>query len=97
MFAADYFQNLGFQNYWQITFVILTAIIIACNIGLMFVPEQQPTERQAEQKNTDQLIIDKLGSSNLIARVIAWIIGTVIGPFISFFKSKGIKIALYII
>ena len=43
-----YFQNLGFQNYWQITFVILTAIIIACNIGLMFVPEQQPTERQAE-------------------------------------------------
>ena len=97
LFTADYFQNLGFQNYWQITFIILTTIIIACNIGLMFVPEQQSTERQAEQKNTDQLIIDKLGSSNLIARVIAWIIGTVIGPFISFFKSKGIKIALYII
>ena len=97
LFTADYFQNLGFQNYWQITFIILTTIIIACNIGLMFVPEQQSTERQAEQKNTDQLIIDKLGSSNMIARIIAWIIGTVIGPFISFFKTKGIKIALYII
>ena len=97
LFTADYFQNLGFQNYWQITFVILTAIIIACNIGLMFVPEQQSREKQAEQKNTDQLIIDKLGSSNLVTRIIAWIIGTVIGPFISFFKSKGIKIALYII
>ena len=97
LFTADYFQNLGFQNYWQITFVILTTIIIACNIGLMFVPEQQSTERQAEQKNTDQLIIDKLGSSNLITRIIAWIIGAVIGPFISFFKTKGIKIALYII
>ena len=97
LFTADYFQNLGFQNYWQITFVILTTIIIVCNIGLMFVPEQQSTERQAEQKNTDQLIIDKLGSSNLIARIIAWIVGTVIGPFVSFFKSKGIKIALYII
>jgi MFS transporter, PAT family, beta-lactamase induction signal transducer AmpG len=97
LFTADYFQSLGFQNYWQITFVILTAIIIACNIGLMFIPEQQSTERQAEQKNTDQLIIDKLGSSNLITRIIAWMIGTVIGPFISFFKSKGIKIALYII
>ena len=97
LFTADYFQNLGFQNYWQITFIILTTIIIACNIGLMFVPEQQSTERQAYQKNTDQLIIDKLGSSNLITSIIAWIIGTVIGPFISFFKSKGIKIALYII
>jgi len=97
LFTADYFQNLGFQNYWQITFVILTTIIIACNIGLMFVPEQQSTEKQAEQKKTDHLIIDKLGSSNLITRIIAWIIGTVIGPFISFFKSKGVKIALYII
>ena len=97
LFTADYFQNLGFQNYWQITFIILTTIIIACNIGLMFVPEQQSTERQAEQKNTDQLIIDKLGSSNLITSIIAWIIGTIIGPFISFFKSKGFKIALYII
>ena len=97
LFTADYFQNLGFQNYWQITFVILTTIIITCNIGLMFVPEQQSTERQAEQKNTDLLIVDKLGSSNLITRIIAWIIGTVIGPFISFFKSRGIKIALYII
>ncbi len=86
-----------FQNYWQITFVILTTIIITCNIGLMFVPEQQSTERQAEQKNTDLLIVDKLGSSNLITRIIAWIIGTVIGPFISFFKSRGIKISLYII
>ena len=97
LFTADYFQNLGFQNYWQITFVILTTIIITCNIGLMFVPEQQSTERQTEQKNTDLLIVDKLGSPNLITRIIAWIIGTVIGPFISFFKSKGIKIALYII
>ena len=97
LFTADYFQNLGFQNYWQITFIILTTIIITCNIGLMFVPEQQSTERQTEQKNTDLLIVDKLGSPNLITRIIAWIIGTVIGPFISFFKSKGIKIALYII
>ena len=97
LFTADYFQSLGFQNYWQITFVILTTIIIACNIGLMFIPEQQSTERQVEQKNTDQLIINKLGSSNLITRIIAWTIGTAVGPFVSFFKSKGIKIALYII
>ena len=97
LFTAHYFENLGIENYWQVTFLILTAIIIACNIALMFVTEQQPTERQVEQKKTDQFFVDKLGSSNSITNIVAWIAGTIAGPFISFFKSKGVKIALYII
>ena len=97
LFTAHYFENLGIENYWQVTFLILTAIIIACNIALMFVTEQQPTERQIEQKKTDQFFVDKLGSSNSITNIVAWIAGTIAGPFISFFKSKGVKIALYII
>ena len=44
--SAEYFQQLGFENYWQITFLILGIIIIACNIGLMFVNEKQTQERQ---------------------------------------------------
>ena len=39
--AADYFEKLGFQNYWQITFLILGIVVIACNIGLLFVNEPQ--------------------------------------------------------
>ena len=38
--SAEYFQKLGVDNYWQITFLILGIIIIACNIGLMFVHEK---------------------------------------------------------
>ena len=38
--AAEYFQKLGIDNYWQITFLILGIIIIACNIALMFVHEK---------------------------------------------------------
>ena len=94
LFTAHYFENLGIENYWQVTFLILTAIIIACNIALMFVPEEQPTERQVEQKKTDQFFVDKLGSSNSITNIVAWIAGTIAGPFISFFKSKGVKICL---
>ena len=37
--AAEFFQQAGFENYWQITFLILGVIIISCNIGLMFVNE----------------------------------------------------------
>jgi len=95
--AAEYFQNAGFENYWQITFLILGIVVIACNIGLMFVHEPQPTERQESQRNTDLMIEKKLGSSGFFAKIAAWISGTVAGPIISFFKRNGFKIAIGIL
>jgi len=95
--AAQYFQNAGIENYWQTTFLVLGIIIIACNIGLMFVHEPQPTERQIAQKQTDQMIEEKLGSSGVITKIIAWISGTIAGPIISFFKRNGFKIAIGIL
>jgi len=95
--AAEYFQQLGFENYWQVTFLILGIVIIACNIGLMFVHEPQPTERQESQRKTDEIIEKKLGASNIATKSIAWISGTVGGPIISFFKKNGFKIALGIL
>ena len=95
--AAEYFQNAGFENYWQVTFLILGIVVIACNIGLMFVHESQPTERQIAQKQTDQMIEEKLGSSGVLTKTVAWISGTIAGPIISFFKRNGFKIALGIL
>jgi len=95
--AAQYFQNAGIENYWQTTFLVLGIIIIACNIGLMFVHEPQPTERQEAQRQTDQMIEGKLGSSGIIGKSIAWISGTIGGPIISFFKRNGLAIALGIL
>tara|TARA_B100001123_G_scaffold248620_1_gene277636 strand:- start:2161 stop:3531 length:1371 start_codon:yes stop_codon:yes gene_type:complete len=95
--AAEFFQQAGFENYWQITFLVLGVVVIACNIGLMFVHEPQPTERQKSQIRTDQMIEEKLGASNVATKSVAWISGTVAGPIISFFKKNGFKIALGIL
>jgi PAT family beta-lactamase induction signal transducer AmpG len=95
--AADYFQQVGFQNYWQITFLLLGTVIIACNIGLMFVHEPQQTERLESQIKTDQMIQVKIGSSGFFAKSTAWVSGTIAGPIISFFKKNGFKIALGIL
>ena len=97
LFSADFLENLGFQNYWQLTFLILGILIILMNIGLMFVNETVSTERQINQKENDQLIAGKFQNSNFLTQIITWISGTISGPIISFFKKNGFQIALGIL
>ncbi len=95
--SAAYFQKIGFENYWQITFLVLGVIIIACNIALMFVHEKKSIERYKAQSKTDKIIQKKLGGNSLLSLIISWISGTIAGPVISFFKKNGFKIALGIL
>ncbi len=97
LFTAELFENFGIANYWQITFLVLGIIIILMNIGLLFVHEPIETDRQKNQKETDRLIGEKLGSRNLITNFIAYISGTIGGPIISFFKKNGFAIAIGIL
>ncbi len=95
--TAEYFEKLGFENYWQLTFLILGLVIIFCNIALMFVHEELFSERYESQKRTDEMFQKKIGSSNFFTKLAAWISGTIAGPIISFFKKNGFKIALGIL
>ena len=97
LFSAEHFQMLGFENYWQITFLILGILIILMNIGLMFVSEQNSNERSNKQALNDKIISEKLGNNNFFSNLITWIGGTLGGPIISFFKKNGFSIALGIL
>ena len=97
LFTAEYFENVGIINYWQLTFLILGIVVILMNIGLMFVREQSSNEKQLKQKETDELMKDKIGSRNVFSNIVAWISSTLGGPVISFFKKNGFSIALGIL
>ncbi len=98
LFSAEYLQNLGLTNYWQLTFLILGVIVILMNIGLMFVNERNLDERKIRQALNDKIISDKLGNNNnVLSKVIIWIGGTISGPIISFFKKNGFSIAIGIL
>ena len=97
LFTAEYFENMGVADYWQTTFLILGVVVILMNIGLMFVHEPISSDRSQKQTETDQIIQNKLGSQNILIKVIAWISGTLGGPVVSFFKKNGFSIALGIL
>ena len=97
LFSAEFLQNLGIENYWQITFLILGSIVILMNIGLMFINEGDNHERRIKQKENDKLISNKIGDENFLTKFLTWISGTSSGPIISFFKKNGFSIAIGIL
>ena len=97
LFSAEYLGNLGFEDYWQLTFLILGILVILMNIGLMFVNEPGSLERKSIQKKTDELISKNFRSENLFTKLITWIVGTIGGPIMSFFKKNGFSIAISIL
>ena len=97
LFTAEFFENVGIEDYWQSTFLVLGGIVILMNIALMFVHEPSNNLRQIKQSENDKLIEEKLGSSNKLSRFVAYISGTIGNPIISFFKKNGFTIAIWIL
>jgi len=100
--VAEFFEVFGFENYWQITFLVLGVVVILMNIGLMFVHEKDSSERNKTQFQLYKKIDNTLGGYNnfillWIRRLIAFITATIGGPIISFFKKNGFNIALAIL
>ena len=97
LFSAEHLQKSGFENYWQLTFLILGILVILMNIGLMFIKESDSLNRKNKQRENDKLISNKFDNKNLISNFIIWAVGTVSGPITSFFKKNGFSIAIGIL
>ena len=95
--SADILQKQNIENYWQISFLILSLIIILCSIGLLFIPERNSEEKVKLQEQVDQKIVKKIGSSNNFTKIFAWFYGTLINPLLSFFKKNTFKVAFAIL
>jgi PAT family beta-lactamase induction signal transducer AmpG len=97
LITADWVQSLGFTNYWQISFIIICSIVIACNIGLYLIPETGTDERIQSQQSDQADIQNKMGVSGTLGRLLSWFTATIISPLFSFFKKNGVAIGLSIL
>ena len=97
LISADWFQSLGFDNYWQVTFILICGIIILFNLGLLFIPEYGTNERIQAQKEDQNYLRKNIKISGYTGELISWISATIINPLYSFFKKNGVTIGLSIV
>ena len=97
LFSAEFLENAGFENYWQLTFLILGILIILMNIGLMFIHETGHEDRRIKQLENDKMISNKFIKQNIFTLSLSWVAGTIGGPISSFFKKNGFQIAIGIL
>ena len=92
--VAEFFQQKGFSNYWQLSFLVLALIVIISSIALFFVPEVNSKYRSYKQKKNDDLFLNKFKFKNKFSKIIAWLYGTIINPLVSFFTKNSLNVAI---
>ena len=97
LISADTLQKQGVENYWQLSFLMLSAIIMLCSIGLLFIPEKNSEEKVKLQNLASQKIVKKIGFSNNFVKIFTWLYITIINPLLSFFKKNTVKVAFAIL
>ena len=97
LMVADKLEMMGFENYWQMTFILLGGLVVLCNIGLLLIPETGTKERSRAQAEAQAAFQQKLGGDNLATQAASWIGSTVLMPLFSFFQKNGVKMGLTIL
>lgn len=98
LFIAEGLENAGYANYWQLTFLSLTAFIVICNAALLLVPEDRSSSRTDRQASDQQSIEGAMGiGKNATLSPLGWLASTIIAPLTSFFRKNGMAIATAII
>jgi len=95
--AAEFFQQKGFENYWQISFLLLGLIIVITSFALLLIPEKNSQIRLSNQKKKDDKLLKKLNINNSTSKLFVWLYGTIIDPLASFFKKNSFRVAVGIL
>ena len=97
LISADFFQDKGFENYWQMSFLLLGVVIIFTSAILVSIPEKSSQQRRLLQKKNDNLLINKIKINNKFSKASAWFFGTIFNPLLSFFKKNTTSVAIGIL
>ena len=88
LFISDYFEKMGFYNYWQITFIFLFFILMLLNLFLLTI-EEVSKKNKLSLENSKFSILGKR-----VNFILLWIFQTIFNPIYDFFKKNGLSIGI---
>ena len=98
LYLASFYQKIGLENSWQLVYLTLTAFLLAANMLLLLVQDTLDKTRLTAQKSYDEKYSKLLKAQGItnkyINGAIAWLLGTVAAPLISFFRNNGLWVAI---
>ena len=96
LFISEFFEKLGFYNYWQITFIFLFFILMLLNFLLLTIKE---ASKNLSMKNDLNVLKNSKISifGEQINFILLWIFETIITPIYDFFKKNGLSIGIGIL
>ena len=92
LFIAEFFENLGYDNYWNITFIFLFILINILNFLLLFISENNFDEKHIEHKKFEASIKSLFKTSDFFSNILSWFISTILGPIIVFLKKTAFQL-----
>lgn len=90
---ADYLEQSGVTNYWQVTFLWLIGLIVLCNLALMLIPEVSSVARRLSQQEDQSRLEQKVP----LPGIAGWFASTIVSPLTSFFRKNGVAIGIAIL
>ncbi len=96
LLISDYFEKIGFDNYWQLTFILLFFILMLLNLLLLTINEipkiKSNKNKSNIMKNSKLSIFEKK-----INFILLWMFETIVAPIYDFFKKNGLAIGIGLI
>ena len=97
LLSAEFFQQRGYENYWQLSFLLLGLIVIITSYALILVPEKSSKTRLSNQRKQDKKLLKKFKTNSQILKIFSWLYGAIVNPLVNFFKKNSFNVAIGIL
>ncbi|MBC6413432.1 MAG: MFS transporter [Chromatiales bacterium] len=101
LYAVAALKEMGVEQPWNLVYLLMTGVIILCNIGLMLIPEKSAAKRLHAQQQTRAAVYSDLKRNadidHYAATFVAWFVSLVWKPLADFFYRNGLQLSLLIL